>query len=158
MNTYLDIELLGRAGKVTFYTYRLNDDPHTEAERFRMRFLDHPTFGMDYLEIANILKEISRRGAAKRYFRHEKSAEALPPGWIRNSNLRQYVIRICDSVLILGNGCVKRTRTAQESKDCHPKFKLINLLSERITERCVEREIVIFNDELQGELSFKFDL
>lgn len=154
VNTKLEIEELGRSGRVYFYTIRLNEATHTEAEAFRMRFLDHPNYGSDYLEIANILKQISKRGAQRRYFRHERAAEALPPKWIRNSRLRQYILRLSDSVVILGNGCVKETRTAQESRDCNPKFQLMNRLSEKITSLCIARDLVIYEDGLEGELSF----
>ena len=154
MNTYIEIVELGRSGRVYFYTIRLNDAPHTEAEAFRMRFLDHPTFGSDYLEIANILKQISRRGAQQRYFRHERAAEALPPKWVRNARLRQYLLRLSDNVVILGNGCVKETRTAQESRDCNPKFQLMNKLSEKITHLCISGDLEITYTGLEGELEF----
>lgn len=158
VNTFVEIEEMGRSGKVRFYTLRIDEAPRTEAERFRMRFLDHPLHGSDYLEIASILKQIAKRGAQRRYFRHERLAEALPPKFIRNSKLRQYVIRISDNILILGNGCVKETRTAQESQDCKPTFRIMNKVSERITNLCIERDILVSEDCLEGELNFELDL
>jgi hypothetical protein len=52
-------------------------------------------------------------GAKENYFRPEKIAHALPPTFVGNK-LRLYCLRHSDTIVILGNGGEKSTRTYQE--------------------------------------------
>lgn len=65
-----------------------------------------------------MLDNIGKRGALERYLRPEGKFKdnvfALP---IEDTDLRLYVIRISDNILILGNGGIKKTRKYNEDPE-----------------------------------------
>lgn len=142
-----------KTNKVTYYSFHLNGDSHSELEKFVTAF-NKPGYETDY---KNIMDTITRMGdvsgAEAHNFRHELKAEALPPPYM-SGNLRLFCCRVTRDVVLLGNGCLKITQKVQHSKECLSHFKVINALSEQITRRMVARDLMIVDKKFDGDLVF----
>ena len=137
---------------VNFYSIRLDEDSLSEADKFFQRFRQDATYHRDLMAISVFLKEMgTRRHAKDRLFRFEKDAHALPAKWIQNK-LRLYCIRLSDEIVILGNGGIKTTRTAQDSEDLSMKFHTINRLARLINTQMRERALWADGKYLFGDL------
>lgn len=110
MKKRLEIELFEEHTNVNIYTIRFKNEI-TEIEKFLEKFPQGCEFDLDVSIIIKWLDNIGKRGALERYFRIEGKYKdkvfALP---MENSNLRLFVIRISDEILILGNGGKKKTK------------------------------------------------
>ena len=75
-------------------------------------------YNEDLARIAKFVESIADLGALERFFRPEGKMNdrvcALP---VIRSKLRLYCLRLSDSILILGNGGVKKTRTYDEDDE-----------------------------------------
>lgn len=143
-----------RMNKISYYSFHIEGDDLCEAEKFVTRF-NSPTYKEDYESIMSVITHMGRyTGAEEHYFRHERAAEALPPPYW-SGDVRLYCSRVNTDIVILGNGCVKTTQKAQQSKDCLFHFEFMNELSRHITQRIVEGDLRIYNRQLEGNLHFK---
>ena len=111
-----EIEQTENAGLFTI-CFEGNDE--SEFEKFIMKFKDDAERKQDLQVILNaIQKMLSASGFLERYFRPEGKMSdhvvALP---IERGKLRLYCLRMSDSVLIVGNGGIKNTRTYDEDAD-----------------------------------------
>ncbi len=111
-----EIEQTDKAGLFTI-CFEGNDE--TEFEKFVMKFKGDAERKQDLQVILNaIQKMLSVSGFLDRYFRPEGKMNdhvvALP---IERGKLRLYCLRMSDSVLIVGNGGIKTTRTYDEDAD-----------------------------------------
>jgi hypothetical protein len=72
----------------------------------------------DAIQMVNLLDKIAKNGAQERYFRYEGARSdnicALPDHYLLRTDYRLYLIRLSESILILGNGGIKTTNTYQE--------------------------------------------
>lgn len=104
--------------KCTLYTIQFLTEVEAEYERFYNRFKDDAIYNEDLIRIADLIDRIANFGALERLFRPEGKISdrvvALP---IIKSQLRLYCLRLSDSILILGNGGVKNTRTYDENDE-----------------------------------------
>lgn len=102
----------------TLYTIQFVTEDAGEYLRFYNRFKDDAVYNRDLAMIAKFVESIAVRGALERFFRPEGKMSdrvcALP---ITSSKLRLYCLRLSDSILILGNGGVKDTRTYNENDE-----------------------------------------
>ncbi len=158
MNLFVTLEEFSVYNIVTYYTVKIEEEDLTETEKFLDRYYGNILYKEDYDYIVNFLQELGdTRGAQKKYFRFENSGDALPPSWIENE-LRLYCIRLTDEIVILGNGGLKTSDTAQGSPDCKPKFDLINKIGREL-DRCLGRgEITILDNKLYGDLEFYINI
>ncbi len=100
--------------KCTLYTIQFL----TEYERFYNRFKDDATYNEDLVRITDLIDRIANFGAFERLFRPEgKMSDRVVALPIIKSKLRLYCLRLSDSILILGNGGIKNTRTYDESDE-----------------------------------------
>lgn len=111
-----EIEKTEKAGLFTI-CFEGNDD--TEFEKFVMKFKGDAERLQELQVILNAIQRmLSASGFLERYFRPEGKMKdhvvALP---IERGQLRLYCLRMSDSVLIVGNGGVKTTRTYDEDAD-----------------------------------------
>lgn len=111
-----EIEQTDNAGLFTI-CFEGNDE--TEFEKFILKFKDDAERKQDLQVILNaIQKMLSASGFLERYFRPEGKMSdhvvALP---IERGKLRLYCLRMSDSVLIVGNGGIKHTKTYDEDAD-----------------------------------------
>ncbi|MDE6298369.1 MAG: hypothetical protein K2M10_01800 [Muribaculaceae bacterium] len=96
-------------GVCTLYTIQFITEDKGEYIRFYNRFKDDATYNSDLARIAKFVETIADLGALERFFRPEGKMNdrvcALP---VIKSNLRLYCLRLSDSILILGNGGIKK--------------------------------------------------
>lgn len=112
---------------VTFFTIRMEGAELTEMEKFLKKFENDQEHSDELNEIVTLLLDYmgEERGAIIELFnRQENTATALPPiGKIAHElgfgggdfSLRLYCLRLTDEVVILFNGGVKTSQTAQDS-------------------------------------------
>lgn len=91
-------------------------ESYTEFQKFIMKGNDNATLKPDLQKILNALQRmLNAVGFLERYFRPEGKMRdrvaALP---IETSKLRLYCLRLSDSVLIVGNGGEKSSKTYNE--------------------------------------------
>ncbi|MCH8318555.1 MAG: hypothetical protein IIA88_08670 [Bacteroidetes bacterium] len=152
------IEEYKRFRKVTFYTLRYEDSELSETDKFIERFMNDENYKVDLDEIFYNINDIGEnRGAEQKYFRHEGKAEALPPKGVQ-SKLRLYCIWLTDSIVILANGGVKSSQTAQDSRDLSMKFHFANKVANEVN-KCIAEGLIRINrnsSSLEGELELYF--
>lgn len=111
----LSVEQTETAG---LFTIIFEGENQSEFVDFINKFKDDAVRQNDLRIILNQIDLILANGAAERYFRPEGKMSdnvcALP---VYKSGLRLYCLRLSDSVLIVGNGGVKNTKTYQENED-----------------------------------------
>ena len=111
----LSVEQTEAAG---LFTIIFEGENRSEFVDFINKFKDDAVRQNDLRIILNQIDLILANGVAERYFRPEGKMSdnvcALP---VYKSGLRLYCLRLSDSVLIVGNGGVKNTKTYQENED-----------------------------------------
>lgn len=98
------------------FTICFEGESYTEFQKFIMKGNDNATLKPDLQKILNALQRmLNAVGFLERYFRPEGKMRdrvaALP---IETSKLRLYCLRLSDSVLIVGNGGEKSSKTYNE--------------------------------------------
>ena len=112
------LNIVEQTETVSLYTIIFDNEEVSEFEKFIVKFKDNAKLQHDYQMILLALEKIMERGALERNFRPEgkmnDNVVALP---VYKSGLRLYCLRMSDSVLIVGNGGVKDTKTYEENED-----------------------------------------
>ena len=98
------------------FTICFEGESYTEFQKFIMKGNENATLKPDLQKILNALQRmLNAVGFLERYFRPEGKMRdrvaALP---IETSKLRLYCLRLSDSVLIVGNGGEKSSKTYNE--------------------------------------------
>ena len=155
MKKRLEIELFEEHTNVNIYTIRFKNEI-TEIEKFLDKFPQGCEFDVDISKIIKWLDNIGKRGALERYFRIEGKFKdkvlALP---IENSNLRLYVIRISDEILILGNGGKKKTKAYNKDPELNNIVEQLQSIDCLITAKERQGIIQIKGKLLLGKLEFE---
>ena len=101
------------------FTIIFNDENQTEFDKFVEKFRDDATRNQDLRAILNQIELMMSAGAfLERRFRPEgKMRDNLAALLVFKNSLRLYCLRMSDSVLIVGNGGVKSTKTYEENED-----------------------------------------
>ena len=127
MNIFAHIEKLEDFcfEEVNYYSIRLEGSDMTEFEDFLNRMESEPAHEEDVINLFTWLELIGENeGAKEKFFRHEgyiSDAKALPPksslmedNELPVNDIRLYCQRLNEHVVILFNGGIKTTPTAQE--------------------------------------------
>ena len=113
--TILSLEQTENAG---LFTIIFENEDQSEFVRFVNKFKDDAVRKNDLRIILNQIDTMLVKGFEERRFRPEgkmnDGVAALP---VYKNGLRLYCLRMSDSVLIVGNGGVKDTKTYQEDED-----------------------------------------
>ncbi len=154
MKSIINIELFEEHNNLNFYTLRfLNEE--TEVDKFLDAFPEGCQYDEDIDIIIKWIEQIGERGALERYFRPEgrrrDNVWAIP---IEDSKLRLYVLRISESILIIGNGGVKTTKTYNEDAHLNNCVELLQELDVYIRNRLKKQEVNIYKNKLFGNLTF----
>ncbi len=101
------------------FTIIFEGESYTEFQKFIMKGHENATLQPDLQKILTALQRmLNAVGFLERYFRPEGKMRdrvvALP---IQSGKLRLYCLRLSDSVLIVGNGGQKTTKTYNEDKE-----------------------------------------
>ncbi len=153
MNRIISIELFEEHDKVNFYTLRGSEE--TEIDKFFNRFPEGSEHDEDINIIIKWIDILGKKGALPRYFRPESKMHddiwAIP---IETSNLRLYVIRISDEIVILGNGGIKSTPTYNEDPHLNAIVELLQKVNQYINSRLKNSQIHCYQKTLYGNLDF----
>ena len=139
----------------TLYTIQFLTEDQGEYLRFFNRFKDDAVYNTDLAMIAKFVESIADRGALERFFRPEGKMTdrvcALP---ITQSKLRLYCLRLSDSILILGNGGVKNTRTYNENDELRGYVVTLQNFDRLIKQGVKEGTITITENTIETENTF----
>lgn len=146
---------LNRDRKSTLYTIQFLSEDKSEYIRFYNRFKDDGTYNDDLARIVQFVDTIADLGALERYFRPEGKMSdrvcALP---VVRSKLRLYCLRLSDSILILGNGGVKKTRTYDEDDELRGYVVTLQKFDKLIRQGMDEGAITISQNEIATDKTF----
>lgn len=146
---------LNKDHNCTLYTIQFITEDKGEYLRFYNRFKDDATYNEDLARIAKFVESIADLGALERFFRPEGKMNdrvcALP---IVKSKLRLYCLRLSDSILILGNGGVKKTRTYDEDDELRGFVVTLQNFDKLIKEGVNEGTISITENEIETDKTF----
>ena len=113
--TILSLEQTDVAG---LFTIIFEGESQSEFVKFVNKFKDDAVRKNELRIILNQIDTMLLRGIEERRFRPEgKMSDGVGALPVYNSGLRLYCLRLSDSVLIVGNGGVKTTKTYEEDED-----------------------------------------
>lgn len=150
------IELLEEHDKVSFYSIRFHGEEYTEFEKFLLKYKD--THKEDIGIIMYRLEKIIADGVFERHFRYagkkwDRTSEL--PSHLDTANLRLYCICVSQSILILGNGGLKTTRTYNEDPYLNKCVDTLQKVDIILNKKQKTFAITINGKILEGELSIK---
>lgn len=158
VNSFVTIQLFASFDRVNYYTFKVDGQESSEAEKFFDTFADNPDVEDDLNILATWMKEIgNRRGAYARYFRCENKADALPPPRKYMTDLgsdfcrlRLYCFRLTDEIVIIANGGIKESKDVQNSPKLLPKFRFANKMAQQLLDLRQRGEIEIYGKEIMN--------
>jgi len=145
--------------EASIYTLFDIDEGKTLFDKFIIENIN--SFKSEIKDISVRLERIGRRsGAREIYF---KLNEGKPGDGVcalydeANKKLRLYCIRYGKSLLILGGGCAKTTRTLQEDSKLNKENSFLVKISKQILDRLKNGEIRYVNEgmDFEGEINFE---
>ena len=111
----LSLEQTENAG---LFTIIFEDENQSEFVKFVNKFKDDAIRMNDLRIILNQIDKMLLKGFEERRFRPEgKMSDGVAALPVYKNGLRRYCLRMSDSVLIVGNGGVKDTKTYEENED-----------------------------------------
>ena len=111
----LSLEQTDAAG---LFTIIFENENQSEFVKFVNKFKDDAIRKNELRIILNQIDVMLQKGIEERRFRPEgKMSDGVAALPVYQSGLRLYCLRLSDSVLIVGNGGAKNTRTYQEDED-----------------------------------------
>lgn len=142
---------LNKDRNCTLYTIQFITEDKGEYLRFYNRFKDDATYNEDLARIAKFVESIADLGALERFFRPEGK---MSDGVCALSKLRLYCLRLSDSILILGNGGVKKTRTYDEDGELRGFVVTLQNFDKLIKEGVKDGTITISENEIETDKTF----
>lgn len=141
------------------YAIKLNDSVHSEFSDFMSTYKESADsyLKQDLDIILTSIENISQNGALENYFRiegHFSDRICAIPLLVAHRNkrthgsLRLYCIRVSDSLLIIGGGGVKNSRTYNTDKDLSSKVSLLQSIDKRLFE--LESDGINLNNEIMN--------
>lgn len=138
-------------------TFEGND--YTEFRKFIEKFKDDAVRSKELNVILTQIDRIQKNGALERYFRYEGKmgdhVMALPAF---KSGLRLYCLRMSDSVLIVGNGGVKDTRTYNEDAELSGYVINLQKLDALLRDDIEKGTVVIESSDIVGADDRAYDV
>jgi hypothetical protein len=142
--------------KVNFYSIIIDNNVNSELEDFLDK-LENINEN-DAAKLVGALDTIAKRGAEERYFRyegkHSDNVFALPAHYLIETDLRLYVLRYSESLLIFGNGDIKSTDTYQEDIYLNKCVTILQKTDEQIKRLVKSDDIVMSGKTIKGEMDF----
>ncbi|MDE6040967.1 MAG: hypothetical protein K2F99_05265 [Muribaculaceae bacterium] len=146
---------LNKDRNCTLYTIQFITEDKGEYLRFYSRFKDDAMYNEDLARIAKFVETIADLGALERFFRPEGKMSdrvcALP---VIKSHLRLYCLRLSDSILILGNGGIKRTRTYDEDDELRGFVVTLQKFDNLIKQGVADGTIAVSENEISTDQTF----
>lgn len=152
----VELILLNDTGNCTLYSIQFSTESESEYERFYAKFVEDAKLNPDLLRIVQVVDRIAEQGALERFFRYEgkmnDSVVALP---ILKSKLRLYCLRLSDTILILGNGGVKNSRTYEEDDSLRGYVLTLQKFEELLKEGQRDGSIIITEKTIETDKTFE---
>lgn len=151
MNFSFKITPYYSGAKAAIYTVIFDGEDQSEFDKF----LSNPNVNADkdFDNLFNRINDIVERfGPRQEFFKDEGSVDAISYG-----NLRLYCCRYSGTILIIGSGGIKKTRTFQEDPFLNKNVKILSKVSKLIDDRIIKKEICINDRSFEGNLIFKKD-
>ena len=130
-----------------------------EFDKFKEKFIGNAKYEKDLNIILTQIGRILQTGALERYFRYEGKMSdhvvALPTF---GNKLRLYCLRMSDSILIVGNGSVKDTRSYEESTELNGYVIALQNLDALICQGVKDGSIVIEQTTIDMDEDKTFDI
>ncbi len=155
MNRKLTLELIEEHDNVNFYSFTYTDKNVSEFDEFYGKY-EIGEYEEDLDLITGYFDKIGKIGALERYFRIEGgNLGALP---IDGSELRLYVYRLTNGIVILGNGGVKQTRTYQEDPILNSHAENLRSVGNILSSKVRNGQVQIHNNIIYSlnTISIKF--
>lgn len=153
------ITSIGQTNAVGLFSITFEGDNLTEFRKFIEKFKDDAVRSKELNVILNEIGRIEQNGALERYFRYEGKmgdhVMALPA---LRSGLRLYCLRMSESVLIVGNGGVKNTRTYEQDPELNGYVINLQKLDALLREDIRKGIVVIEATEIYGADDKTFDI
>ena len=146
------IQSVRQTEKAGLFTISFEGDSYTEFQKFIIKGNNNAKLQPDLQKILGAIQRmLSAVGFLERYFRpegkmHDRVA-ALP---IQSSKLRLYCLRLSDSVLIVGNGGEKKTRTYDEDPELSGYVLTLQKLDELLKSAELKGTICIEETTIEG--------
>ena len=142
------------------FTICFEGDSYTEFQKFIIKGNESVTIKPDLQKILTALQRMMNAvGFLERYFRPEGKMRdrvaALP---IETSKLRLYCLRLSDSVLIVGNGGQKTSKTYNEDSELNGYVVNLQKLDDILREAEKKGSIRIEETTIEGVDDITFDL
>lgn len=151
---------LEQTEKTGLFTIIFEGEDDSEYVKFVEKFKDDAQRQNDLSFILNQIQTMMRIGGfLERYFRPEGKMKdgvaALP---IFKSSLRLYCLRLSDSVLVVGNGGVKRTQKAEEDSILNGYVISLQKLDELLKADIKSGLVRIEKTEIMGVEDKEYDI
>ena len=158
--TRVYIEEVQKTDIAGLFTICYEGDDATEFQKFIEKFKEDATRKE---ELSVILTAINRMlnasGFLDRYFRPEGKmgdhVVALP---VERTKMRLYCLRMSDSVLIVGNGGIKRTKTYEEDESLNGYVITLQKLDKLLNHAIKSGKVIIEETMISGIDKTEFDL
>ncbi len=158
--TRVYIEEVQKTDIAGLFTICFEGDDATEFQKFIEKFKEDATRKE---ELSVILTAINRMlnasGFLERYFRPEGKmgdhVVALP---VERTKMRLYCLRMSDSVLIVGNGGIKRTKTYEEDESLNGYVITLQKLDKLLNHAIKSGKVIIEETMISGIDKTEFDL
>ena len=158
--TRVYIEEVQKTDIAGLFTISFEGDDATEFQKFIEKFKEDATRKE---ELSVILTAINRMlnasGFLERYFRPEGKMSdhvvALP---VERTKMRLYCLRMSDSVLIVGNGGIKSTKTYEEDECLNGYVITLQKLDKLLNHAIKSGKVIIEETMISGIDKTEFDL
>lgn len=147
--------------RATVYSVILNDEGQTLFDRFIVENL--PTYRKELTDLNMQIQVISAKTGLRDNFFDKPEGKFGQDVWALydkpQKRLRLYCMQLAHVVIILGGGGAKKTRTFQEDPKLKLENDLMRMVSDALTQRIRDKEILWSPDgtELIGDLMFDDD-
>lgn len=154
--TILSLEQTDAAG---LFTIVFEGESQSEFVKFVTKFKDDAVRKNELRIILNQIDTMLQKGIEERRFRPEgKMSDGVGALPVYKSGLRLYCLRLSDSVLIVGNGGVKTTKTYNEDEDLNGYVISLQKL-DGLLKSDIERGVVrIERTQIIGVDGVKYDI
>ena len=157
--TKATITSIVQTNSVGLFSITFEGNDYSEFRKFIEKFKDDAVRNKELNVILTQIDRIQKNGALERYFRYEGKMSdhvmALPAF---QSGLRLYCLRMSDSVLIIGNGGVKDTRTYNEDTELSGYVINLQKLDALLREDIEKGIVVIESTDIQGADDKAYDV
>lgn len=158
--TKATIQSVRQTENAGLFTICFEGESFTEFQKFILKGHENATLQPDLQKILNAVQHMmNAMGFLERYFRPEGKMRdrvtALP---IQSSKLRLYCLRLSDSVLIVGNGGPKSTKTYEEDPELNGYVIQLQKLDDLLRLAESKGEITIETATLSGVDDKQFDI